>query len=127
MNKIIHQMSIVYLACIILLRMMAMPLSLIDYTLHKGYITAYLCENRLKPEMHCAGGCFLNKKLKMANESQESRNQKGTGKIIVVDFFEPVHGPAFRCTGVVPEYKTSFNVQPISSPYTGNIFHPPIT
>jgi hypothetical protein len=90
MNKLLHQSIVVYLAVIILLRMMAMPLSLLDYSLNRQFIAGNLCENRTKTEMHCGGSCYLNKQLARSNESQESSGQKTTVKNVVLDYFEPI-------------------------------------
>ena len=102
---------VVYLALIVLIRMMAMPISLLDYSLNKGFIATELCENRSKPEMHCAGTCFLNKQLTKANENSESKDQKSTGKTIVIDFFEPVNETSFLCMETSATYRAPSGVR----------------
>ena len=126
MNKFIHQSVVVYMALIMLIRMMAMPLSLLDYSLNKQFIADNLCENRAKPDMHCGGSCYLNKQLAKSNESQESNNQQGTLKNIVTDFFEPVHSPDFTCIGQSPVFHAELKAVPLTNLFAGNIFHPPI-
>jgi len=126
MNKLIHQVSSAYLALIILFRIMAMPISFLDYSMNKAFITDHLCENRLNPAMHCAGKCFLNKQLTKANNSQESQDQKGTVRTIIIDFFEPLNKPCFDCTMVPLAYSDNFLIHRINSHFTHNIFHPPI-
>ena len=96
MNKFIHLATVSYLALIILIRMLAMPISLMEYSLNKRFIAENLCENKSKPEMHCAGKCFLSKKLAKTNESQDSQNKKGGSKITVVDYCESFDNPSFQ-------------------------------
>jgi hypothetical protein len=59
MNKLIHHCTVIYLALIILIRMMAMPISLMGYSFNKNFIAKNLCENRFRSEAHCAGKCYL--------------------------------------------------------------------
>jgi hypothetical protein len=126
MNKFIHQSTVIYLALIILLRMMAMPLSLIDYSLNKSFISSHLCQNRLKPQMHCGGTCYLNKQLTKANDSQESRDQKGSIKNLIIDFFEPLNKPCFDFSAVRSGYSGAYQSGHLTSKFISNIFHPPI-
>ncbi len=126
MHAFIHKTTVIYLAGIILLRMLAMPLSLLDYSLNRNFIASSLCENKSKTEMHCAGKCYLNKQLGKANENQNGRDQKGSVKILLNDFFEPfneiVSGNHFTVSIIKPPY----SVQVINPAYTTAIFHPPI-
>jgi hypothetical protein len=126
MNKFIHQSIVVYMAFIMLLKMMAMPLSLLDYSLNKNFIAANLCENRSKTAMHCAGRCYLNKQLTRANDNQEPQDAKGNIKILIIDFFEPVNNPSFGCLAPLTTHANPFPAQRIDSHYMVNIFHPPI-
>ena len=126
MNKFIHQSAVTCLALIILLRMMAMPLSLMDYSLNKSFISGNLCKNRLRPEMHCGGTCYLNKQLSKANDSQESRDQKGSIKNLITDFFEPLNKPCFGLSVVRSGYPGTYRSGHITGKFISNIFHPPI-
>jgi hypothetical protein len=126
MNKFIQQATILYMAVVILLKMMAMPISMMDYSLNKGFISENLCENRLNPEMHCAGKCYLSKKLKKGNDSQESTDQKGGIKIAAFDFFEPAVELSFSCDRFTPVPAVYWNTSCISSQYKENLLRPPI-
>jgi hypothetical protein len=126
MNKLIHQGIVIYLAFIILIRMMAMPISLMEYSLNKNFIAANLCENRLKLEVHCAGACYLSKQLARANENQNSQDQKSSFKILIIDFFEPISQPAFGCSKLTASHKTSANARRMTSHFSDNLFRPPI-
>jgi hypothetical protein len=126
MTRFIRQFSILYLLCIIVLRMLAMPLSLLDYSVHREFIVAHLCENRSKPEIQCGGTCFLHKQLGKAGESSESRDQKGNIKIVVMDFFETHENLAFDYVNSGLEFGLQETSGETANPFFGNIFHPPI-
>jgi hypothetical protein len=126
MNKGIQQFTVIYLALIILIRMMAMPISLVEYSLNKNFIAANLCENRLKQAVHCAGSCFLSKKLANASESQEAPDQKGSSKTVVIDFFESVEQLSFGCHFLTAEHSSFNRAQQISDPFRDHLLRPPI-
>jgi hypothetical protein len=126
MNKFIHKASVIYLALIVLVRIMAMPISLIDYTINKSFIANNICENRFRPEMHCAGKCFLNKQLAKTNENQGSRDQKVSFKNLVIDYFEPLNRLSFGSLTKDPVFGRQFKTSSIPSSFADNIFHPPI-
>ncbi|MBK0383998.1 hypothetical protein I5M32_13600 [Pedobacter sp. SD-b] len=46
------------------------------YELNKNYIAKELCINKDKPEMHCNGKCFLNRKIAEAEKQQQSQERK---------------------------------------------------
>ena len=126
MNKVIHHCTVIYLALIILIRMMAMPISLIDYSLNKNFIAENLCENRFKSELHCAGSCYLNKQLARANDNQNTENHQGTVKILIIDFFESIAQPQFGCSHLTPAHPFVVNAQRMTENYRGHLFRPPI-
>ena len=126
MQTFIHKTTVVYLAGIILLRMMAMPLSLLDYSLNRNYIASSLCENKSKSEMHCAGKCYLNKQLEKSNENQNNRDQKANAKILLADFFEPFNEMASANLFTISLLEPQDPVSPITPACTPAIFHPPI-
>jgi hypothetical protein len=126
MNKLIHYCTIIYLALIILIRMMAMPISLVEYSLNKDFIAANLCENRLKSEVHCAGSCYLGKQLAKAGENQNSREQKGSFKILINDFFESINQPLFGCSQLTAAHQTSMNTRRMTNHFRAHLFRPPI-
>ncbi len=126
MNKVIHYCTVIYLALIILIRMMAMPISLISYSLNKDFIAENLCENRFKTEIHCAGTCYLNKQLARANENQNTQDHQGTVKILIIDFFESVRQPQFGCSHLPVTHPYAANTQRMSENYRDHLFRPPI-
>jgi hypothetical protein len=126
MNKLIHHTAIFYLALIMLVRMVAMPLSLLDYSLNRNFIASTLCENKGRPEVHCSGKCYLNKQLSKASDNQDAKGQKGTAKTGTVDFFEKAISLVFSCEGNLQPAHLFIEASAIPSVYSGNIFHPPI-
>jgi hypothetical protein len=126
MNKVIHHCTVIYLALIILIRMMAMPISLISYSLNKNFIAENLCENRFKSEVHCAGMCYLNKQLARANDNQNTQGCQGTVKILIIDFFETIAQPQFGCSHLSPVHPIASNTKQISENHRGHLFRPPI-
>ncbi|GGH13746.1 hypothetical protein [Mucilaginibacter phyllosphaerae] len=46
------------------------------FELNKGYIAAKLCENRNKPQLHCNGKCYFMKKVKQAEEKQNTDDRQ---------------------------------------------------
>ena len=41
------------------------------YECNKAYIARVLCENKSRPELKCCGKCYINKKLKKIDESDQ--------------------------------------------------------
>jgi hypothetical protein len=126
MINFVRQTSAFYLSIIVLLRMLAMPISLIDYSVNKTFIASNFCENRLKDDVHCAGQCYLHKQLTKANDNPESRDQKTTIKAGIVDFFQPFDKPAFHCGRISSVYDAPQPFRFVSGKFITSIFHPPI-
>ena len=126
MNKAIHHLTVVYLASIILLRMMAMPISLIDYSLNKKFISRYLCENRYRSARSCSGKCFLSKQFARTNDGQSGTDQKGGIKIQLIDFYENLDQPHFGITEPLAGLTPAFRLRPLITRSPDSVFHPPI-
>jgi len=60
----------------------------VQYSLFKDYIAKNLCENKDKPNSCCHGKCFLNKQLKMADESNSTNDNSGNKKMQVNELKE---------------------------------------
>jgi hypothetical protein len=125
-NTFIRHIAAGYLACIILLRMMAMPISLIDYSLNRSFILSNLCENRLKPEIHCAGTCYLKKQLAKTNDNQPSSNQKGSSPNLLSDFCQSPDKPDFGCVAVVTVCSFHSQAELLPIRFAGSVFRPPM-
>jgi hypothetical protein len=126
MNRLIHQTSCAYLAIIFLIRMMAMPISLLDYSFNQKYIANNLCENRMNSEIQCAGKCYLSKKLAKSNESQDNQNTKTGTKIISVDYCEHFDNLNFQLNTDILLHNATLQVTVIPDRNVSAVFRPPI-
>ncbi|MDR6197881.1 hypothetical protein [Siphonobacter sp. SORGH_AS_0500] len=71
MSPFVKSISVIFLTGLLLVRALVVPAILMDFEFRKDYIIKYYCENRNRPELHCDGKCYLAKKLKATQESQE--------------------------------------------------------
>jgi hypothetical protein len=46
------------------------------FELNRNYIATKLCENRNKPQLHCNGKCYFMKKLKQAEDKQNTEERQ---------------------------------------------------
>ena len=125
MNKLIQHFTVIYFALIILIRMMAMPISLAEYALNKNFIAANLCENK-NSAVHCAGTCFLGKKLARASDNENTQDHKGSVKLVITDFFEQITQPSFGCIHLSADHPIAVDTQRKADHYSDNLFRPPI-
>ncbi|GIV33887.1 MAG: hypothetical protein KatS3mg031_1422 [Chitinophagales bacterium] len=96
------------------------------YVLNQNYIATTLCENRLKPELHCNGKCYLKKQLKKSDAAEENNRQLPLSLKNMHDlqpFIEPtpIRFSLFSVSEVM--FKAFAFAKELS--YTPNIFHPP--
>jgi hypothetical protein len=127
MIKFIHQTTAIYLSLIILLRMLAMPITLLNYSFNKNRIADNFCENRLRPDLHCAGKCYLTKQLAKSGANTEAPDQKGNTKISLVDYFEKPEKFSFALhQDIYIQHALRISV-PLNSGFTGNLLRPPIS
>ena len=105
---------------------MAMPISLMEYSLNKNFIASHLCENRTKSEMHCAGKCYLSKKLAKSNDSQDAQDQKGSTKITIVDFCESFEKPSLEIYLRNLQHNSFRRISKIPDSILTTVFRPPI-
>ena len=120
MNKIIA----IILLFGVLFQSMNKLVVILDYQVHKDYISKNLCENRNHPEKKCCGKCYLKKQL---NNTEKDSNKSKTGERFGVDYFisyfefqpKPVYAAAedIRLTGLRAQ---SYSFRPLLS-----VFHPP--
>jgi hypothetical protein len=126
MQKLIHHISVGYIALLVLVKMLAMPLACLQYDLNKEYIATNLCENKDKPAMHCSGKCHLKKQLTHANDTGNPQNQKTTSQSVGVDYFEEIFPISFSCRNEITIDFKSYKNLSLPVGFHGNIFHPPI-
>lgn len=56
------------------------------FSANQKYIATTLCENRARPWLHCDGKCYLMKKIKQAEEKEQS-NERQTQKSMLQEVF----------------------------------------
>ncbi len=95
------------------------------YYCNKDYIAANLCENRARPEKKCCGKCYLNKQLKKAEHTPDSRipEKWNMGEVMVFTLPAAIHIPF-----IPTEHKA--RIQPLNESYLPigpprPVFHPP--
>lgn len=69
----LKQVSIILLVAMLSLKAMVAPILVLDYEFRKDFIIKNYCINKNRPEMHCDGKCYLAKRLKAAQEKEESK------------------------------------------------------
>ena len=52
------------------------------FEMNRSYIVSKLCENRNRPWLHCNGKCYLMKKIKQAEEKQNSTERETQKNLI---------------------------------------------
>lgn len=65
------------------------------FELNRNYIATKLCENRNKPWLHCNGKCYFMKKIKQAEEKQNSAERESQKNSIQEAYCEARHEVKF--------------------------------
>jgi len=128
MEKLVRNVAAGYLLCLILLKVLAVPLLLMNYEANKDFIAAKFCVNKTRPAMNCNGKCHLSKQLAKAAESAPSSekttvNQAQPGTDFV-EYFIPFRFEENSCSVTHGNlfFDDRFTVYSLNS-----IFHPPVT
>lgn len=125
MQKFVHHIAIGYIALLMLVKMLAMPIVYLEYALNKEYIAANLCENKDKPAMHCSGKCQLKKQLAKASETGDAQNQKGATQMPPADYCEEINPYSFSVIIPVAPSFVPYQAGSFPAGYKANVFHPP--
>jgi hypothetical protein len=105
-----------FLFFLISFKLLVVPFVYLDFELRKEYIVQHLCENRLNPQLHCDGKCYLAKQLKTVaedNARNETQKQSDTFKKIIQEVFDDVLF-TFKITTVFYESQPAFSLFPSS-------------
>lgn len=93
------------------------------FELNRNYIATKLCENRNKPQLHCNGKCYFMKKLKQAEDKQNTEDRQAQKNLFQeANYNQPVKVkfyPVLLSVTKVPNYRIKLPQQPAS------IFQPP--
>lgn len=95
-----------------------------DYILNRKFISATLCVNKEKPEMHCEGKCYLNKKLKQQDKQDKQAPVTKNEQLTIQPFFVP---ELFSLSDARSLIKPTFFIKDEGLAYSSpnSIFHPP--
>lgn len=96
-----------------------------DFLVNNKYIREVLCINKEKPELACGGKCYLMQQLQESQQSQEQEFPQLLHSkyefIFIKRFLRlPKVTLAVLKTAIFTRY-----MEPISSPFLLDIFHPP--
>ncbi len=96
------------------------------FKINQNYIAATLCENRVRPWMHCNGKCYLIKKLKQTEDNENKQAVKDNLSRLEVFFQQPFQ-LAWAAAAIVITVPPSFPAYTYlySSRYIETIFRPP--
>ncbi len=122
----------ILLTYILLIAVLIQPISklglLVSFKIRQAEITAKLCENLNKPELDCAGSCYLKKQLKKVEEQEKQLPQNLKEKEIVWycdNLFPSFQFPTFIETVFVEKNYNSFYLTMKPASYHSDVFHPP--
>jgi hypothetical protein len=88
------RLTALFLLALISFKLLVVPFVYLDFELRKEYIIHNLCENRLKPQLHCDGKCYLAKQLQKVaedNARNETQKQSDTTKKLLQEVFEEIN------------------------------------
>ena len=100
----------------------------LSFKIRQAEIAAKLCENLNKPELDCAGTCYLKKQLKKIEEQEKQLPQNLKDKEIVWycnNFFPTFQFSTFIETMFVEKNYNSFYLTMKPASFHSDIFHPP--
>ncbi|MFD0763671.1 hypothetical protein ACFQZI_02315 [Mucilaginibacter lutimaris] len=93
------------------------------FELNRNYIATKLCENRNKPQLHCNGKCYFMKKVKQAEEKQNTEDRQAQKNLFQeANYNQPVKVkfyPVLLSVTKVPNYRIQLPQQ------VASIFQPP--
>jgi hypothetical protein len=100
-------------------------LVVIDFIIHRDYISKNLCENRNRPKLQCNGRCQLAKKL--AEEEKQNSQNPGSGKIKAIDLLydEQISFPDLFSGSKKNRNLFSELIKSGGILYSASVFHPP--
>lgn len=95
----------------------------VGYELNKNYIATVLCENKAKPELNCNGKCYLMKKIKQAEKTDQKPAQTTSKRFLSDNFLSTV----FRFKFYIRQTAVYFPAASIHhfSLNDSSVFHPP--
>lgn len=90
---------------------------------NQKFIAATLCENKLRPWLHCDGNCYLMKKIKAAAEKEKSDERETRKSLFQEAFFATTD--SFKFHNYLLDVINTLYLQAEPIVVYTTIFHPP--
>lgn len=130
MNAPLRRFLALLLCLLVAVKTLLVPVVYMDFSLHRDEIVSRLCENRLRPALHCNGQCQLAKRLGQLAE-KHARDTAGRH----ADFLKHLLEEVFDAAPLRFVFEPPFAERPaiaayawlagVSRLYSGSTFHPP--
>jgi hypothetical protein len=110
-------------------KMLAMPLAILDYQWNTAFIAENLCENKDKPQMSCHGKCHMKKQVEKANDAPESGSEKGSVKTASVEFIQELTAfqIVFRYEQTNIQHFSDYSNNAVADGCNSAVFRPPVS
>ena len=108
---------------VIITQLLSALIIIVNYEIHKDYITQNFCENKNKPQMHCNGKCHLKKQLQKQEKNENAPVNPIKAKTEMQLFCQKMNFSFI--TPVKEKHTYSFYLQKKITPPLSSIFHPP--
>lgn len=104
---------------------LAVPSVYLDFEIRKDYIAKVLCINKEKPITQCGGKCFLKKRLKNTQKSDQQGNV--APRLTNINFYSPSKAFKVEFEKLLPTQREYVipNAAGYSQLFYTDIFHPP--
>lgn len=126
MKRMVKHITTSSFMLLLLLKMLALPMILFEYSINKTVIEARFCENKEKPQLQCRGKCHLKKQMAKASESPESQDNKDSAKSLGIEICQEA-----ECFSVDKQFVTLPSIpfavtdEATIAGFCNGIFHPP--
>ncbi|HVX28570.1 MAG TPA: hypothetical protein VHB70_19630 [Parafilimonas sp.] len=95
------------------------------YSLNKNYITENFCVNKIRPQLHCNGHCYLEKQIQKQEDSNKHPNDTRHERFEVTAYELPQENTLSFSYNVNNVYYNR-NINTSLAGYSSSIFHPPL-
>ncbi len=126
-SKSVKYISLI-VASILLVSVLASPISYLKFKLNQDFIAQTLCINKSKPALKCNGHCYYAKKMQKEVQKAAKTKQLLENLPVFTLFSNPEHKITFHNKGnFLFSVKHQSKVKSINSQaYFFTVFHPPL-
>jgi hypothetical protein len=114
----------IVLSMSIIFATMGQTILFIHYSWNKAYYASVLCENKLKPKMHCNGHCRLAKELKQQEKNSNMPSSPLKEKNEMIQFFQSNNQSLCFITSAL-SHSCRTTIMPLIQGWRNDVFHPP--